>query len=143
MGPTHLRLIRPTKQTNRTIELLPNLKIFHFEPRHLSVHVDFLPIISNPSPFLFFSPHQRKRYSLLSTFTHFTAYPRSPSPLNLLLIPNFQTPPLIIPLSWPGSFYTSQFYRSPFLPFTFSLYKTQISISIPFLGLGFGFFFSL
>ena len=144
MVPTHQRLIRPTKLTSRAIELLyllfltskfstSNLDIFP------STQISFLlyriPLLSFSFPLT-----KEKIYSLLSTFTHFTAYPRSPSPLNLLLILNFQTP---IPLSRPGSFYTSQFYQSPFSPFSFSLYKTQISISVPFIGLGFGFFFSL
>ena len=98
MGPTHLRLIRPTKQTNRTIELLPNLKIFHFEPRHLSVHVDFLPIISNPSPFLFFSRHQRKKiFPPLHVYTLHRLSPVTFTP-QLATNPKFPNTPLNYPI---------------------------------------------
>lgn len=131
MGPTHLRQIRPTKQTNRTtvptIRLVPNLKIFHFEHRHLSVHVYFLPIISNPSPFLFFLAKEKDIPSSTRLHTLHRLSPVTFTP-RLATNPNFQTPRFSRNIGQVHSTLPSSTGHLSHL----SLYKTQISISVAF-----------
>lgn len=132
MGPTHLRQIRPTKQTNRTT--VPTIRLF-LTSKFSTSNIDIFPstyisFLLYRIPLHSFSFPLAKEKDIPSSTRLHTLHRLSPVTFTprLATNPNFQTPPFSRNIGQVHSTLPSSTGHLSHL----SLYKTQISISVAF-----------